>query len=242
MYYINLASFLYRKKIQGHMRVVLLILPLILLLSGVASAATIHGTIYDMGLDKMTNTVVEVDSLPKQTKQRMLSIDGAYSFNLTKGHYMITASYDDGVTTQKTVENISIVDDGDHVLDLFLFIDITSEEELFKTSDIDITAPYQRQAWPYLLAAGMAFLVAGIIIYKLLHLKKNIQKKISLKDDGDLEKIILILKKHGGRATQKEIRKEIPLSEAKISLMITELENEGRIKKIRKGKIGRAHV
>ncbi|MDP2750920.1 MAG: winged helix-turn-helix transcriptional regulator [Nanoarchaeota archaeon] len=52
----------------------------------------------------------------------------------------------------------------------------------------------------------------------------------------DLEKILEILKKNDGRATQKEIRKEIPLSEAKISLMITDLEAKGKIRKIKKGR------
>ncbi|MFC1723099.1 hypothetical protein ACFL0V_03090 [Nanoarchaeota archaeon] len=54
---------------------------------------------------------------------------------------------------------------------------------------------------------------------------------------GDETKIILdILKKEGGRATQKEIRKHIPLSEAKISLMIAELESQGKVKKVKKGR------
>ncbi|MBR9690675.1 winged helix-turn-helix transcriptional regulator, partial [Candidatus Woesearchaeota archaeon] len=66
--------------------------------------------------------------------------------------------------------------------------------------------------------------------------KKNLTKKISKKEDKDLEKIILIIKKHGKRITQKELRKEIPLSEAKISLMISELEDEGKIKRIKKGR------
>jgi len=44
------------------------------------------------------------------------------------------------------------------------------------------------------------------------------------------------LKKEGGRMTQKEIRKHINLSEAKISLVIAELEDSGKIKKIKKGR------
>ena len=36
--------------------------------------------------------------------------------------------------------------------------------------------------------------------------------------------------------TQKEIRKNIPYSEAKVSLWITELESDGKIKKIKKGR------
>ena len=45
-----------------------------------------------------------------------------------------------------------------------------------------------------------------------------------------------MLKEEGGRATQKAKRKEIQLSEAKISLMIEELEHKGIVEKIKKGR------
>ncbi len=60
-------------------------------------------------------------------------------------------------------------------------------------------------------------------------------EKIGLGDDT-LGEVLSIIKKEGGRTTQKEIRKQVPLSEAKISLILTELEHEGRIKKIKKGR------
>ncbi|MBI1970479.1 hypothetical protein HYS47_01920 [Candidatus Woesearchaeota archaeon] len=50
------------------------------------------------------------------------------------------------------------------------------------------------------------------------------------------KKIIELLQKNQGRMTQKEIRKELPLSEAKVSLLITELEYAAKIKKIKKGR------
>ena len=51
-----------------------------------------------------------------------------------------------------------------------------------------------------------------------------------------MEHLIKIIKREGGRTTQKYIRKQIPLSEAKISLMIAELEHKGIIEKIKKGR------
>ena len=54
--------------------------------------------------------------------------------------------------------------------------------------------------------------------------------------DDDLNKIIQLLKKNQGRMSQRELRKHFALSEAKISLMITELETEGKLKKIKKGR------
>src|SRR3989344_2647515 len=44
-------------------------------------------------------------------------------------------------------------------------------------------------------------------------------------------------KKHDGRINQKELRKEmLYLSEAKVSLIVTELEHKGMIEKIKKGR------
>lgn len=45
-----------------------------------------------------------------------------------------------------------------------------------------------------------------------------------------------ILKKAGGHATQKELRKAMPFSEAKVSLIVTELEEMKAVKKFRRGR------
>ncbi|MBI5397870.1 hypothetical protein HZB03_00255 [Candidatus Woesearchaeota archaeon] len=54
--------------------------------------------------------------------------------------------------------------------------------------------------------------------------------------DGDLQAVIAFLKREGGRTTQKDLRREIPYSEAKISLMISELEDKKLVKRIKKGR------
>ena len=53
---------------------------------------------------------------------------------------------------------------------------------------------------------------------------------------GELKKVVSVLKKNGGRMTQKDIRQEFPLSEGKVSLMITELESMGVVKRIKSGR------
>lgn len=60
------------------------------------------------------------------------------------------------------------------------------------------------------------------------------QKKEKL--PKDLKEIVDIMKDNEGRITQKDLRKHIPLSEAKVSLMIAELESMGVVKKIKKGR------
>ena len=55
-------------------------------------------------------------------------------------------------------------------------------------------------------------------------------------DDEDLQKVVDVIKSEGGRTTQKELRKQIPLSEAKISLMVSELEHKKIVSKVKKGR------
>ncbi|MCK5026255.1 MAG: winged helix-turn-helix transcriptional regulator, partial [Nanoarchaeota archaeon] len=67
--------------------------------------------------------------------------------------------------------------------------------------------------------------------------KKRKQRPVSfISITKELQDIVEVIRKNGGRTTQKEIRKQIPLSEAKISLMIAELEDKGIVKKIKKGR------
>ncbi|WP_424357016.1 DUF7343 domain-containing protein [Methanocella sp. MCL-LM] len=52
----------------------------------------------------------------------------------------------------------------------------------------------------------------------------------------DCRDVIVILEKNGGRITQLDLRKLLPYSEAKVSLIVSDLENRGLIKKIKKGR------
>ena len=80
--------------------------------------------------------------------------------------------------------------------------------------------------------------VLGIIAYIIFKSKKTEEsgKESGEDTEKDLNKIVEIIKEEGGRVTQKEIRKQIPLSEAKISLMVAELGHKGVIQKIKKGR------
>jgi len=52
----------------------------------------------------------------------------------------------------------------------------------------------------------------------------------------DLKEIIEILESLGGRMTQKDLRARLNCSEAKVSLMITDLEDRGLVHKVKKGR------
>lgn len=210
-----------------------------LLLIKFANAATIYGTVYDLSLKKVNNARIEINTSPKQF---YVAQNGTYSFNVPNGKYMIKAQLmqkNDVIASVQ--ENITIAQDGSYVLDLILFPDI---EEGIEDIDIDVNGNVVEESGNkdgILLAGFVVLFVLGIIIgvvyYSITKRHKESKEKEKTADNEDeLEQITRIIRKEGGRATQKDIRKQIPLSEAKISLMITELEHKGIIEKIKKGR------
>lgn len=198
-----------------------------ILLSSFTYAATISGSIYDLSINKAKNSIVEVNSNPKQ---RVVAVNGTYEFQLSQGIYSITAYYEKDNTKHTAEENITIIDDGTYVIDLFLYPDFN--EELFDDINFDVQNPYKNNySW--------VLLIVILVLLALFYIYKKSPKKIQEKKQNfskDLSTIINLLEKNQGRITQRELRKHIPLSEAKISLMITELEAIGRVKKIKKGR------
>ncbi|MBI2557823.1 hypothetical protein HYW20_00730 [Candidatus Woesearchaeota archaeon] len=217
---------------------------LMLAFANIVNAATIHGTIYDLSLRKAANARVEINTLPKQV---MVAQNGSYSFNVPSGFYTIKAQVVQKNTILASVqENITIKQDGNYVLDLILFPDV---EEGIEEIDIDVSEDFIGNASGnanYLVLAAFVLIAMSIAavyyIRKIKPMKKYPEKITEQKKeaeepkDGDLSQLVKIIKNEGGRTTQKDIRKQIPLSEAKISLMIAELEHRGVIEKIKKGR------
>ena len=105
----------------------------ILLLISFASAATIHGTIYDLSLKKLNNAGVEINTYPKQF---LIAQNGSYSFNVPNGFYTIKAQLMQKSAVLASVEeNITIRQDGSYVLDLILFPDV---EEGVEDINVDV--------------------------------------------------------------------------------------------------------
>jgi len=208
-----------------------------------ANAATIYGTVYDLSLKKVNNARVEINTIPKQF---VVAQNGSYAFNVPNGAYTIKAQLMQKNSVIASVqENITIKQDGSYVLDLILFPDV---EEGIEDIDIDVNGDIvETDKSKYKISVGTIILLAlGFILIGLHYFRKRAQKKEQIKieeektgekyEDIDLEQLIKIIRQEGGRTTQKDIRKQIPLSEAKISLMIAELEHKGVIEKIKKGR------
>ncbi|MBU1245966.1 MAG: hypothetical protein KKH88_00890 [Nanoarchaeota archaeon] len=204
----------------------LLLLTIILFILSNVNATTIHGGIYDFNLDLLENTIIEIDTTPKQS---IVAKDAYYSFEVPEGSYILSASYsEEGYILYEIDEEIQVVGDGDYVFDLILLPAI--DDDFYQWVDFDVDNPYSGESFNYWWAI---IIIIVVILLIILFLKKEPKPIL----EGDIsDKVLEIIKKQGGRTTQKEIRKQIPMSEAKISLVISELEHKGILKKIKKGR------
>lgn len=222
----------------------------LLLIIPLASAATLKGSIYDENLELAQDVLVEINTIPQQ---KYLAKTGTYSFDLLPGKYLLTAKNNQYVVTEE-VEIIS--DQGGYILDMFLLPDFAEEDELWQETQEEL--PIETEETPINI---LAWVIAGIIFIALLariiytrkkygslylfrkkikaESKKTLEqhKEELAQEPGYLDQALEIIKKHDGRITQKELRKEMMyLSEAKVSLLITELEHKGNVEKIKKGR------
>jgi uncharacterized membrane protein len=219
---------------------------LVLLIASPVLGATIHGTVYDLDLNTV-QAVVEISTTPRQV---MVAKNGTYSFNVAQGNYTISANYTKLLLA--TTESIIVNKEGDYILDLILFPDLSEEESLMNETleVIEYDEPTAPKYWMWAFPVLILLAVVALLYWKK---KKHPEsKKESAKpadksaspekleakpaQKADLAEIIAFIKKEGGRTTQKDLRKAIPYSEAKISLMIAELESKGKVKKIKKGR------
>lgn len=224
---------------MGKKRLLVWILAILALFSVSASAAVIYGTLYDISLEKANDTIVEINTEPKQ---QYVAKNSTYFFSVPTGDYQITAKkYSGTEVVESAEENISVKSDGDFILDLILFPSFEEEEEILAEADFDIETGLVAEETSYWWVA--AVLITVIAFFLILRMKgKEISisrerlEKEAREEAEDLKKVVAFIKKEGGRATQKDIRQQFPQSEAKISLILTELEDNGIIKKIKKGR------
>jgi len=226
----------------------LIIVLMILILIENCYAATIHGNIYDPDLNQVEGRVeVEVDSSPRQYQ---VSTDGKYSFFLLVGKYTIKAKYEEhGILKYLAEERIVVRDEGRFIHDIVMYPSPEEEERLM--GDIIEEPSNKNNSIILFMIIGFVFIVSILLVFYILkkgRKKEHIQEKKEeppesfaaekkeVETPESLDGVIKIIKENNGRVTQREIRKQIPLSEAKISLMITELEDKGTVKRIKKGR------
>lgn len=224
----------------------------IIIIASFSQAATIYGAVYGPDLKILRYSIVEINSTPSQN---VVAVNGNYSFNLPQGIYEITAIYQGKTITLLTKETIIVNSEGNFVHDLILFDTEDVENITFDEEGLINDTVNQSTRMSDLALGIIIVLVALIILFsylikkskkKNMELKKSANKKENPKrkkieeisNDDVLNKIYAIIKREK-RVNQKEIRKEIGMSEAKISLVIADLESRGLVKKI---KVGRGNI
>jgi len=228
---------------------------IVLLLSvSFASAATIHGAIYDANFNTIDDIVLFINTTPKQNH---ISKNGAYFFNVPIGTFSISLEKFYQKELVYTFERIVHIEkDGEFQIDIVLDavpgidfpVDVKPRPSLLNLMRIHFNKIVTIGIIAAVVFIGIAIL--AFIRYKkksgftiaVPHIgehKDDVSTTVSLgstEHSYDLDGILSIIEEEGGRCTQKDIRRKIPLSEAKISLMITELVEQGKIKKIKRGR------
>ena len=217
----------------------------IILLANISLAATLEGTIYDSNLEITGDVLVQINS-----DQKYLSKDVSFTFELEPGTYTIKATK----ALTSTSEQVTINSNQKVIFDIFLLGDFQDEDEIWQDANENlITVEEDTFNWKlYVAIALFIFLFVRLIKarkrYGPLKIFRNKQKEEQKKSINehkqDLEKepqltqkAIDIIKKHHGRINQKQLRKEMNyLSEAKVSLIVTQLEHEQKLEKIKKGR------
>jgi uncharacterized membrane protein len=206
----------------------------ILICTQTASGAVIHGTIYSWEtLEPLPKTVIVVNTTPEQ---QIVSNDGTYQINLSEGSYVLKALYyRDGKLELYTEENITVEKEGEYVFDLILFPLIT-DISLEEPEDIvfSIEDDSSNYGYAYLVVIPILVLIYFVVKKKRSEAKHDVSEFSKLPED--LDTVLSIIKREGGRITQKELRKKLGCSEAKMSLIIADLERRDMVEKVKKGR------
>lgn len=206
---------------------------LFLLLSlPVAYSAQIYGNLYNWEtFEPLSDVVVEVNTTPEQV---FVSRDGSYSFSVPSGSYLLRARYyENNLLKLEAEEVLEVPQNGSYRIDLILFP--TLEEE-FLFDDIDVSILEDGKQNNSSLFIIIAVFLISAIFAGYIYLKKREKEEESEPLPEDLAQVLEIIKSEGGRVKQSELRKRLGCSEAKLSLMLADLEHRGKIKKIKKGR------
>jgi len=239
----------------SYMKRLIVLLLFCFLLSNTFSA-TITGEVFEWyNFEKLDNVIVEINTIPLQ---RDISTNGFYSFEVPAGEYHIIAEYYlEGELVYTDDQNIVVANEGNFVLDLIMFPELNFEDNLVDVDDInfenvnlDESLINDEKEENNLTGLLVSFVILGVLLVLLFLANKNLlpktkkEKLLKLREGQSAEgldkyarQVLDLLKKRGNRLTQKEIRDEISeIGEAKISLIIAELEHMGKIKKIKRGR------
>ena len=221
------------------------VLLLLVLITCIANAYTISGKIYDSNLQPVNTALVQIT----QPKQITLATNANYTFNLSKGEYEIQVAavvnnknltYKDNITIENSDVTYDIILIENQVIDNSLN---QLTQSLNENYSVNYQKPQENNQFDYAPFA-LLLLAALIAIFAFknkkpkptTNLTTHNESLILEKADEYKEQILSLLDKQGGAASQKELRSELPWSEARVSIELTELEKQGRIKRVKTGR------
>ncbi len=205
-------------------------------------AAELSGIVYTKDLELAKFSLLTVNTTPAQ---RIILNQGTYKITLDPGTYFVRASYTAGGYTYEDNATLKIAENGAYTYDFILFSTTQLQEQEVPIIDNIIPDIQNNSMKTYftLFMWLLALLFAIGIITAIMFLKRRKNKSLEKEEiskkqplNSDLKSILTFLTEEGGRTTQKELRKNIPCSEAKMSMMLTELEHKGKIERIKKGR------
>ncbi|MFH1400797.1 MAG: hypothetical protein ABIH41_04715 [Nanoarchaeota archaeon] len=196
-----------------------------------ASAAVIEGHVYDYALDLVDGAVVTINTTPHQ---RMVAANASFAFSVAPGSYLVEVSLlVDGVLESSASDELIVADDGRYVRDIILFPDVDiPDDPAFDELDFGPSAPKSGRSWVLVVVLAL-IVVGGLVVFMLLRRQGTSARQPVAPDDHDE---VLAFIRAERRVTQKQVRQRFPLSEAKISLLITDYESKGLVRKVKKGR------
>ncbi len=219
--------------------------PLLLLALAALPAAGLRlsGQLYELGpgpdLAPVAETLVVEARSGEVLAGQVVATRGTYSLDVAPGDYRIVAASPSGEV--RASENVSLR--SDTRLDLILLPSLDLPELALNESLIgNLTLPAGRaeRGFPWAFVAVGAAVAGAAALLVLRRRRAGPAPPIApgaLPDD--LQAMVRILEQEGGRMTQKELRKRLGHSEAKVSLMVADLENRGLARKF---KVGRGNI
>ncbi len=218
---------------SGLKGIISVLLVLALFMTPAVHAALIHGAVYDLALQKVNDVRIEINTVPNQI---FIAKNGTYGFNVPPGEYALKAYAQEGYAE----ENITVTDNnGEYIIDMVLAPSIHKPVIIETNFTEPAIEPKENPInWLSILLGVIAIIAVGVAAFYLFKHKKSRQHAHHHEEQisDEYGKKVLHLIKKEKRMTQKDLRKQIPLSEGKISLIVSHLEHEGKIKKIKKGR------
>lgn len=196
---------------------------LVVFLVPIVSGATLSGSIYGPDLGLVERAILTVDG---DVEQVIVITNGSYVLDLDAGSYRLL------VESGELFEEQSIVlpQEGSFIRDFILLpsLDVPDLPDIPEfSSEFGDEQDSGRSDWLWITAAVLIVLAVVFFVVR--------SRRVVRYDEYE-RAVIEALITLEGRATQKQIRALVPFSEAKASLVISDLAQRGVVRKFKQGR------